>query len=389
MNEIEKKIIYKDKDKFINETIKKYGNIVEKKPRTNIIHNILFYQNGSKKFINKNLERILTEESKYQKYIPSLSFGKANIHWGQRKLLLSEIEFLTKFIPKYPNIDLIIYVGAANGLHIPFLSELFPKFSFILIDPAEFCENVYNMKNTEVIQKFMNINQAKEFRKKYKKKYFFISDIRVSVEEEEIMKDMKDQETWIKIMKPKASIIKFRLPWDNNPEKPNEDKIFEYIDGDIYFPVWGCKATTECRLMIEIPEKQKIKTKFYNYEKYEGQCNYFKIYTRQQYYPYSIINEKLKNLKSLGLCHCYDCVSEVKILYDCLNFMNILSSSRNIETLIKDISNSISFKPTNLWSYYVFNRKEIYCYIMYNYEEHLEKLSKILDEKTKRICGIF
>jgi len=62
-----------------------------------------------------------------------------NIQWGQRKLLLSEILFLTNFWDKdnIPN-PIIIYPGGAPGKHIPILSNLFPEFTFHLYDPNKF-----------------------------------------------------------------------------------------------------------------------------------------------------------------------------------------------------------------------------------------------------------
>ena len=47
-------------------------------------------------------------------------------HWGQRKLLLSEVEFFTTFFDPLAS-ALVIYAGAAPGHHIPLLSEMFPR----------------------------------------------------------------------------------------------------------------------------------------------------------------------------------------------------------------------------------------------------------------------
>lgn len=68
-------------------------------------------------------------------YIPNRKNIKAQLHWGQRKLLLSEIQFITMYASKA---KYVIYAGAAPGMHTLFLSELFPNHKFILIDPVEF-----------------------------------------------------------------------------------------------------------------------------------------------------------------------------------------------------------------------------------------------------------
>eukprot|EP01113_Clastostelium_recurvatum_P023758 TRINITY_DN2832_c0_g1_i4.p1 TRINITY_DN2832_c0_g1~~TRINITY_DN2832_c0_g1_i4.p1 ORF type:complete len:249 (+),score=62.08 TRINITY_DN2832_c0_g1_i4:51-797(+) len=67
-------------------------------------------------------------------------------HWGQRKLLLSEIEFLSRFAsasaagPSSSSSSssssmVVVYAGAAPGTHIPFLQRLFPRLRWILVDP--------------------------------------------------------------------------------------------------------------------------------------------------------------------------------------------------------------------------------------------------------------
>ena len=55
-----------------------------------------------------------------------------NCHWGQRKLLFSELEFLTK-VSFHLNLDecVVVYVGAARGTHISILASLFPNVRFI------------------------------------------------------------------------------------------------------------------------------------------------------------------------------------------------------------------------------------------------------------------
>ena len=78
---------------------------------------------------------------------------------------------------------------------------------------------------------------------------FFISDIRTAdptrdtVEDVEakIKQDMLAQWDWHILLGSKRSMLKFRLPWDKD--------VSEYLDGDVYLPVWGPTTTTECRLV--------------------------------------------------------------------------------------------------------------------------------------------
>lgn len=63
---------------------------------------------------------------------------KSAIHWGQRKLILSEIQFFTQCALPQTSYH-VVYVGAAPGTHISFLARLLEyKHSWELFDPGEF-----------------------------------------------------------------------------------------------------------------------------------------------------------------------------------------------------------------------------------------------------------
>ncbi|KEG12354.1 hypothetical protein DQ04_01771020 [Trypanosoma grayi] len=63
---------------------------------------------------------------------------KAAIHWGQRKLLLSEIQLLSLYAR--PNTSYhIVYAGSAPGTHLAFLDEMFQCLhTWELVDPGMF-----------------------------------------------------------------------------------------------------------------------------------------------------------------------------------------------------------------------------------------------------------
>lgn len=58
------------------------------------------------------------------------------LHWGQWKLALSELHFLTQCAPSGEG--LVVYAGAAEGSHIPWLMQLLPRLRWLLVDPANF-----------------------------------------------------------------------------------------------------------------------------------------------------------------------------------------------------------------------------------------------------------
>ena len=65
-------------------------------------------------------------------YAQGLGIKRFGCHAGQRKLLLTEIQFLTCCGPEA---DLIIYIGSAPGEKMPNLLSMFPRMRFLLVDP--------------------------------------------------------------------------------------------------------------------------------------------------------------------------------------------------------------------------------------------------------------
>eukprot|EP01041_Mallomonas_annulata_P005607 gene5607-11321_t len=184
-----------------------------------------------------DLNRVLRDSSPQMPYRRRANETKSVVHWGQRKLLLSEIEFLSKFA--HDGIT-CVYAGAAPGTHITFLADLFPEVHFVLIDPSDFSIEPSSQITTR--QEFMTDNIAKEFKNM---RTLLISDIRSAdwrimnnqQLEETIARDMQWQMDWHLHMSPIAALLKFRLPWFEG--------ITTYLDGDIYLPVWGPQTTTE------------------------------------------------------------------------------------------------------------------------------------------------
>lgn len=77
-------------------------------------------------------------------------------HIGQRKLLLSEVQFLTQV---NSGIKYCIYAGSAPGHKTHFLSKLFPDTKFILIDPNKFNLVIVNDKTLSVNKTLFTSNK--------------------------------------------------------------------------------------------------------------------------------------------------------------------------------------------------------------------------------------
>jgi hypothetical protein len=84
------------------------------------------------------------------KYVGGTSdIKKIGCHIGQRKLMLTEIQFLSSI-----SSDLIIYMGSAPCEHLPVIISMFPTKKFLLIDPNYHRFNhdyVYIYQNPEIV----------------------------------------------------------------------------------------------------------------------------------------------------------------------------------------------------------------------------------------------
>ena len=172
-------------------------------------------------------------------------------HRGQQKLLLSEIEFLTMYANKQ---SVVVYAGAADGYHIPLLTQLFPCVqAWFLWDPAPFAQNVldacdgetffvYNRPFTDAVAKHYAAATAGS-------NLLFICDIRrEATDENSIREDMQLQLAWSRSMNAHASMLKFRLPY-LHPDQPDTPVL--YAAARIFLQVYAPKNSTECRCILD------------------------------------------------------------------------------------------------------------------------------------------
>jgi hypothetical protein len=228
-------------------------------------------------------------------------------HFGQRKLLISEIEFLTKHAIED---DTIVYAGAAPGTHMPLLSEMFRTLNlkYVLVDPHFKGEN-RRPRGCECIEEyFLNEGKSKncaEYWRKQSESVLFISDIRTcsssdnkTPTEQDVKNDMEMQLGWVNTMRPRAGMLKFKLPFD--------DTSVPYLKGNIHLPIWGRQRTAESRLIFtndDAFDGDTVIKHTYSAGAYEQEMYHFNTVTRMSMYPCT----------KLG-CLCYDCVAESAVL---------------------------------------------------------------------------
>ena len=202
---------------------------------------------------------------------------KTAVHWGQRKLLLTLVQFLTRFWDQkaHPK-PLIVYAGAAPGENIEICSRMFTMAKFYLYDKNS--KNPFQIKDSERIKIHEELftDETAAFWAT-QESVFFISDIRVDGKNEGLIREEMDlQKGWYEIIKPVAAQLKFRLPYA--PENSNTAVPFEYLNGYVFKQAWAPPGSTETRL-VPFREKPSI---VWDARKYESQMYYHNTVIREQ-----------------------------------------------------------------------------------------------------------
>lgn len=227
------------------------------------------------------------EESKEMSYGRRKDDRKTAVHHGQRKLLLTEIYFLSLVDP--PPGSTIVYIGAAGGEHIPLLVSLFPDFIYHLYDAKSYhrkvvelaakndnliirpegnftnelaqeyvgMENIYVMSDIRIVDSSVSLQYANTAHSMFKKDYERLSpDQKTKVEEvvnnvvgDYVKDDMDFQNKWVQIMQPVAAYLKFRLPYTDGVT----ETFTSYPEGKVYFQPWTGPTSTEARLLCYPP----------------------------------------------------------------------------------------------------------------------------------------
>lgn len=256
---------------------------------------------------------------KTSKYYERVGVFKPSLHWGQLKLFLSEVEFLTKVIDDAGDRDIVfVYAGAAPGDHIEYLHGLFKNIQFELYDPNKFVVRDSDMIKTHV--QFFTDKDAQFWKDNIGNRYLaFCSDIRSEpATPKNVAENMKMQLEWWKIMNPHLSMFKFRLPWI--PGKT------EWPAGEIYIQAYPGPTSTETRLIV----KKNAEVIYYDNQQYEDACFYHNTHNRTYKYP----NE----FHDIGLDDCYDCQSFIQIMKQ---YIDVVDSTRNLKDLVDEIQNKI------------------------------------------------
>lgn len=290
----------------------------------------------TREFVQKDL--FLNEGDQEEEYRRRKDEEKTSICWGQRKLLLTLVQFLTYFLDfeEYKN-PIVLYVGAAPGFNIEIVTVLFPEIEWHLYDPANF--KVKADKNIHIYQEYFTDKTANYWRDQRRKgkNVYFISDIRTAnylkaknldENEKEIMQDMERQRKWVEIIQPLYSHLKFRPPYTggNRPEE------IEYFKGMIFKQCFSPQTSTETRL-VPILEDDKFQMKQWNCRKYQSQLFYHNVIIRENFKYTNPFSNDNSFIDAPELLNDWDSRCEVQIWSEYLSFRNAEVNKTNVVAL--------------------------------------------------------
>jgi hypothetical protein len=271
--------------------------------------------------VGRTIEDVTSSpQLKVVQYREELRNFEPRCHWGQRKLLMAEIEFLTTALAEVgrggasasrrmpadvSNVRrTVVYAGAAPGTHILTLIKLFPGVRWELFDPRPFEAGLSSHRSvtatTGAAGLFDDDTAARMAARYAPGELIFLSDIRDGEPEDHVaVSDMQAQARWCLIMQPSHASLKFRLPYSpgrwpttavalvGNPRlarrlTPVAKKsgvasasMMVYLDGEAVTQTNAPMHSTETRLWVRRDPGGKYGARLYDVVDYERRCQVF------------------------------------------------------------------------------------------------------------------
>jgi len=277
-----------------------------------------------------------------------------NCHWGQLKLFVSELVVLNDISEKITD---ILYIGAAPGDHLFVLAQLYKDITFHLYDSEEFDSRIKKLKNINIHQKYFDESCVQEWSQSLKD-IFLISDIRSLtynpdeyeegekwkiLNEKEVWENMTLQKHWVEKIKPKFSLLKFRLPFAYDFVL-KEGKTRNYLNSKIYKQIFNKPNSSETRLFVEDIEEKEWDLKWYE----ESLCYHNSIVRENYKYFNPIDMSKNFIFSEMGLFNDFDSTYFTFVLIEYLKKRKLSISKDKISKLLKFILTEISMKKRDL-----------------------------------------
>jgi hypothetical protein len=272
------------------------------------------------------------EDDKTVKYEEKMLKKTMYNHWGQFKLLISEIMFLTYYWnPKEVPKPIVVYPGSAAGHHIYVLSQLFETVQFHLYDKhpnkkSAFDPRLIERPNITIFDKYFEDEEIKKY--KLRNDIFFISDIRnlsyggenKDESEQVAYQDLMLQRKWIITIRPVKAMLKLRLPWKF--DQPS----CSMLGGVAYKQPFAPSTSTELRLVCN----EEYSDENYNYKKVEEIMAYHNTVTRAALFLNPLTLKEEPICPEYGFYNDWDSCYSTIIAMDYLTKFNIPTTKNNV-----------------------------------------------------------
>jgi Poly A polymerase regulatory subunit len=258
----------------------------------------------------------------------SLVTESSTLYFGQLKLFISELEFLTPF---HDQDIVVVYGGAAPGYHLPFVIALFPKMKFILVDPdrmalqnissdiATTLENVFDFSLDSVMSRVQFHNRILTADEdcdpathlwigslRGDKPMLFISDIRnveiglnkdsAASHQTIIHDDMELQQRLALVLRAESSLLKFRLPWQS--VGGIDHRNYPYLScSHMRYQVYTSHASHEARIVVSKANLDHITV--YDGLRYELAMQNFQVNIRRAVHKQPVRDELDSQMRCL------------------------------------------------------------------------------------------
>ena len=275
---------------------------------------------------------------------------KKSIAYGQRKLMLTLVQFITNFWdPEVVPNPKLVYAGAAPGTNIGIVSTMFPEIEFHLYDPRPF--KIKLSDKIKTYQQYFTNEDAQKWADR--DDIFFVSDIRTAdynkasdldENEQQIMDDMQMQMEWYNIIKPVRGHLKFRLPYTGG----NRPSHMEYLYGYVFKQCWAPQTSTETRLVPVYGNDGEPITKLWNCQKYQDQMFYHNVIVRESFcYDNPFVqsddnnNNETQYIDYPELLNDWDSRAETQILMDYI-YKRVGKVGKHIQQMVIALSRMIT-----------------------------------------------
>lgn len=297
------------------------------------------------------LDLILKSEDPTLKYESSHGATVPQVKWGQRKLILTALQFFNlHWNPEEIKEPTCVYIGAAPGVTVNVLWILYPMIKWELFDSAPMNRGLPE-KNVTVHKRYFKDKDVELYKDK---RVFLISDIRNPdyineenlkkrgkkmtnadrVKNEEIaMMDMFLQQQWVIDMNPEQAQLKFRLAYIYNPDV--DEGLYPYLQGIVYHQPYIGKISSECRLVPTKNENGEYYLTQWNSLFYQDSCFYYNTKVRNGYErtynnPYTGRDDNISPGENPELINDWDSLCETTIIRDYLNKMGKKDTLENV-----------------------------------------------------------